>query len=235
MGISPVMSQHRTTVSASHNPRLSAEGDGGASDGNSADDLMNTFMQLLVAQMQNQDPTNPMDNNQLTSQLAQFNTAAGVQELNSTLNSVGTLVTSMQQMNAAEWVGRKVLVEGDSTVQTNFGGNQDFGMSLDTDADDVTVSLTDPAGKAYTAHLKDVKAGVHQYTMDDLKDFEPSAPPADGSYKVSFSATNNDGSTPNIVSLKKATVDGVSFTQTGAVLQLGVDGTATLSGVYLIE
>lgn len=47
--------------------------------GSSAADLSEQFMKLLVAQMQNQDPTNPMDNNQLTSQLAQFNTAAGVE------------------------------------------------------------------------------------------------------------------------------------------------------------
>ncbi|BAN98189.1 hypothetical protein E05_34230 [Plautia stali symbiont] len=62
----------------------------GTRGGTSADDLTQSFMTLLVAQMQNQDPTNPMDNNQLTLQLAQFNTAAGVgvAKLNSTLESV---------------------------------------------------------------------------------------------------------------------------------------------------
>ena len=61
----------------------------GYGTGNSAADLSEQFMQLLVAQMQNQDPTNPMDNNQLTSQLAQFNTAAGVEKLNSNVQLGG--------------------------------------------------------------------------------------------------------------------------------------------------
>ncbi|EOA2962417.1 flagellar hook capping FlgD N-terminal domain-containing protein, partial [Yersinia enterocolitica] len=102
MAVSPVMSSSNTSANESK------------SGGNSVEDLTDSFMTLLVAQMQNQDPTNPMDNNQLTSQLAQFNTASGVQQLNTTLNAVGSLVTSMQQMNAADWVGRRVWIEGDS-------------------------------------------------------------------------------------------------------------------------
>lgn len=207
-----------------------------ASSGNTAEDLTNNFMTLLVAQMQNQDPTNPMDNNQLTSQLAQFSTASGVQQLNSTLNQVGTLVTSMQQMNAAEWVGRSVWVEGDASVSFDKNGNKEFGFNLDSDADKVTVTLTDSQGNAYTAELKNVKTGVNKFTLDDLSGFQPAEPPADGGgYKVSFSASNDDGNTPNIASLKKAKVEGVSFTATGAVLQLGLNGTATLGEVYFIE
>ncbi|KML24102.1 flagellar basal body rod modification protein FlgD [Leclercia adecarboxylata] len=205
--------------------------------GTSSDDLYNNFMTLLVAQMQNQDPTNPMDNNQLTTQLAQFNTAAGVQQLNSTMNSVGTLISSMQQMNAAEWVGREVLVEGTETVSNETDGNKGFGFSVNSDTDKVTVTLTDDAGNAYTAELKDVKAGVHQYTMDDLTNFQPSDPTEveGGKFKVSFSASNESGEAPDVVALKKVKVDSVSFTQQGAVLQFGIDGSATLGEVYLIE
>lgn len=205
--------------------------------GTSSDDLYNNFMTLLVAQMQNQDPTNPMDNNELTTQLAQFNTASGVQQLNTSLNSVGTLISSMQQMNAAQWVGREVMVEGTPTVSNAEGGNQSFGFSLNSDADTVTVTLTDDAGNAYTAELKDVKAGVHEYTMADLTNFQPSDPTEveGGKFKVSFSAANESGDAPDIVALKKAKVDSVSFSQQGAELQLGVDGTATLGEVYLIE
>lgn len=233
MAVSPVMSSHATSATM----KKEATETQGSTNGSSPDDLMNSFMTLLVAQMRNQDPTSPMDNNQLTSQLAQFNTAAGVQQLNSTLNSVGTLVSSMQQMNSAEWVGRSVLVEGEPTVSTKSDGNKDLAFSLDSDADEVTVMLTDPAGNAYSAKLKDVKAGVHQYKLDDLTDFQPSDPRTqnDMTFKVSFSSTNADGNTPTIVALKKAKVDSVSFTPTGALLQLGIEGTATLGDVYLIE
>ena len=63
--------------------------------GSSAADLSEQFMKLLVAQMQNQDPTNPMDNNQLTSQLAQFNTAAGVEKLNASVGNVQALMAQL--------------------------------------------------------------------------------------------------------------------------------------------
>lgn len=205
-----------------------------SSNGSSIEDITNNFMTLLVAQMQNQDPTNPMDNNQLTSLMAQFNTASGVQQLNSTLGNVGTLVNSMQQMNAAQWVGRDIYIEGDSSVT---GSDSTFGFALNNGADKVTVVLTDRAGNSYTAELKDVKAGVHKLTLDDLTGFQPAEPDfANGeTYKVTYTAANEDGTTPAIVSLKHAKVESVSFTLSGAVLQLGLNGSATLGEVYLIE
>ncbi|WP_435946152.1 flagellar hook assembly protein FlgD [Dryocola sp. BD586] len=205
--------------------------------GDNVEDLMNNFMTLLVAQMQNQDPTNPMDNNQLTSQLTQFQTAAGVQQLNSSLNAMGTLVSGMQQMDSSQWIGRKVLTEGESTISNAEGGNQEGAFTISSDADTVSVILTDAQGNVYTADMKDVKAGVHQFRMEDLTNFQPADPGTieDGSFKVSYSVTNADGSTPEIVSLKKSTVESVAFTPTGALLQLGMGETAMLGDVYLVE
>ncbi|ELN2737874.1 flagellar hook assembly protein FlgD [Pluralibacter gergoviae] len=234
MSVSPL-------ISAASNPVQGAGGapagggSGNLGTGSNIDDITNSFMQLLVAQMQNQDPTNPMDNNQLTSQLAQFNTAAGVRDLNTELDQVGGLIYNMQQMNAAQWVGRKVYIEGDNSVSTSQDGNKDFSFAVDSDTDKVTVTLTDDAGNAYTADLKDLKSGVNSFSLDDLQDFKPSAPPADSNFKVTYSAANDDGTVPKIVSLKKSTVDGVSFSAQGAVLRLGKDGTTTLGDVYLIE
>ena len=225
MAVSPVMNSGSSSSPTS------------TGTGSSAADLSQSFMELLVAQMQNQDPTNPMDNNQLTSQLAQFNTAAGVEKLNSTLGDVGLIVNSMQQMNAAQWVGRTVYIEGDSTVSNKEGGNKDFGFSLDSDADKVTVTLTDEQGNASTADVKGAKAGPNKYSLDDLENFKPSDPTVDETsiFKVTFTASNENGSVPKVTSLKKGTVESVSFTNGGAQLQLGLDGTAPIGKVYLIE
>ncbi|ROP58300.1 flagellar basal-body rod modification protein FlgD [Enterobacter sp. BIGb0383] len=230
MAVAPVMGSANTGV------KTKAATTADSVTGTSTADLMNNFMTLLVAQMQNQDPTNPMDNNQMTSQLAQFNTAAGVEQLNSTLNNVGTLVSSMQQMNAAEWVGRTVMVEGQPVVNNTDadGANKSFSFSLNSDADTVAVTLTDKEGNAYRGELKNVKAGIHSYSLDDISNFQPSAPPGGTSYSVSFAAANGDGDAPEIVSLKKAKVESVAFSSTGSVLQLGVDGTASLGDVYEI-
>ncbi len=223
MAVSPVTSNYAATSSASAT----------SSNGSSIEDITNNFMNLLVAQMQNQDPTNPMDNTQLTSLLAQFNTAAGVQQLNTTMNGVGQLVMDMQQLNTTQWIGRTVLIEGDTNVTSEDG---EFAFALGNDADSVKVVLTNSAGESYTAELKDVEAGVHQYTLKDLTGFQPAKPGFDNeeSYKVTYSATNAQGS-PVIVSLKSAKVEGVALIQGQAVLQLGVNGTASLGNIYLVE
>lgn len=205
--------------------------------GNTSDELLNSFMTLLVAQMQNQDPTNPMDNNQLTSQLAQFQTAAGIEQLNTTVYGVGLLVNSMQQMNATDWIGRTVLIEGKPVVSTSEDGNQDFSFSLGSDADKVTVTLTDDEGNTYVGTLKDVKAGIHTYSLDDLTDFQPTDPreQADTTFTVSYSAITESGDSPKIMELKPAQVESVSFSQTGAVLHLGIDGIAMLNQIFLVQ
>jgi len=217
------------------NTAKSAQASGGLGTGSDIGDITDSFMTLLIAQMQNQDPTNPMDNNQLTSQLAQFNTAAGVRDLNTALDQVGGLVYNMQQMNAAQWVGRTVYIEGDNSVSTTEEGNKDFSFALDSDADTVTVTLTDKTGNAYTADLRDLKAGVNSFSLDDLEDFKPSAPPADTEFKVTYSASNESGDVPKIASLKKSIVDGVSFSSQGAALRLGDGSTTSLGDIYLIE
>ncbi len=196
--------------------------------GNSAADLTDSFMKLLVAQMQNQDPTNPMDNNQLTAQLAQFNTAAGVEKLNTSVTGVQAMMAQLGSMSASSWVGRHVLIEGDPKL--TFGGTgtaegeaaaDEFSFLLTGDADKVTVTLTDDEGNAYTAELKNVKAGVKSYSLDDLKGFQPEPGPEAGKeYTLSFSAKNAEGEAPEVSGLIQEQVQGVTMTNDGAVLHL---------------
>ena len=65
-----------------------SSGSAAASTGNSPTDMQTTFLRLLTTQLQNQDPTNPMDSSQMTSQLAQINTVTGISQLNTTLTSL---------------------------------------------------------------------------------------------------------------------------------------------------
>ena len=207
--------------------------DGGNKDegqGNSASDLSASFLKLLVAQMQNQDPTNPMDNNQLTAQLAQFSTAAGVEKLNSAMGNVQALMAQLGGMGTAAWVGRSILIEGDPKV--SFGGDEDKGDEGNNTfsfllggkpekAEIVTVTLTDAEGNSYTAQLKNVTAGVKTFTLDDLQNFQPEpGPPQDREYTLSFDAKNAEGEQPKISGLIQEQVQGVTITPDGAVLHL---------------
>lgn len=213
----------------------------GYGTGNSAADLSESFMKLLVAQMQNQDPTNPMDNNQLTAQLAQFNTAAGVEKLNTSMAGVQAMMAQLGSMSAASWVGRQVLIEGEPeitltpTPRDDSAVSEGFSFLLGGEAETVTVTLTDSEGKAYTAELKNVKSGVQTYSFEDLTNFKPERPAANTAYSLSFEASNAGGDKPEISGLIQRQVEGVTMTASGAVLHLQNHDPVTMADVVVIQ
>ena len=73
--------------------------------GSNAADLQSSFLTLLVAQLKNQDPTNPMENNELTSQLAQISTVSGIEKLNTTLGSISGQIDNSQSLQASNLIG----------------------------------------------------------------------------------------------------------------------------------
>ncbi len=79
------------------------------------------FLKLLVAQINNQDPLNPMDNAQMTTQMAQINTVSGIQQLNATLKGMADQYSAMQGLQGTSLIGRQALVEGN---QLGFDGDQ---------------------------------------------------------------------------------------------------------------
>ncbi|MDU1756995.1 MAG: flagellar hook capping FlgD N-terminal domain-containing protein, partial [Citrobacter sp.] len=70
------------------NTGVKSSSNGSSLSGSNAADLQSSFLTLLVAQLKNQDPTNPMQNNELTTQLAQISTVSGIEKLNTTLGSI---------------------------------------------------------------------------------------------------------------------------------------------------
>ncbi|WP_421510647.1 flagellar hook assembly protein FlgD [Enterobacter sp. JS8-1] len=224
-------------------------GTGGTGTGSSAADLSNQFMTLLVAQMKNQDPTNPMDNNQLTSQLAQFNMAAGVEKLNTSVAGVQAMMVQLGSMSASSWVGRSVLIEGEAKVSFREPGmgihqegvvqpsnSDDFHFAMVGDAETVTVTLTDSEGKAYTAELKNVKSGMNTYNLDDLENFKPDpGPPRDREYTITFDASNPEGEKPEIIGLVQDQVQGVTMDPSGPILHLLKNDPIGMNKVFVIQ
>jgi flagellar basal-body rod modification protein FlgD len=103
------------------------------------------FLKLLVAQMQNQDPLNPMDNAQVTSQMAQINTVNGIEKLNTTVQGLSGQFLQLQTLQSASLVGRDVIVPG-NLVDVNDGVGQG-GFQLDTAADNVKVEVLSASGQ----------------------------------------------------------------------------------------
>ena len=173
------------------------------------------FLTLLVAQMKNQDPLNPLDNAQVTSQLAQINTVNGIEKLNQTLNKLLDSNQGAQALQAATMVGRQVLAEGSGIVLA--GGSARAGFELKDGADQVTVTVSSPGGQVvHRATLANLAAGIHSFEWDGKTDAGAAA--ADGSYSFAVSARQG-GANASVQPLAVSRVDGVSNGSNGLVVR----------------
>jgi flagellar basal-body rod modification protein FlgD len=130
-----------TTPLASTTPKAS-NGAASATDLNASQDR---FLKLLVAQLNNQDPMNPMDNAQMTSQMAQINTVTGIQQVNETLKSMATQFSGMQVLQGSTMVGHEVLLE--SNQLSRNAGVAAGAVDLAGKADTVKVEILSPGGQ----------------------------------------------------------------------------------------
>ncbi len=115
-----------------------------ATDSASAAGSQDRFLKLLVTQMQNQDPLSPMDNAQLTTQIAQINTVTGIDKLNTSVGGLSGQLAQMQALQGASLVGRDVVVPGNVLDIANGVGQG--GFELSGPADNVKVEVLSPSG-----------------------------------------------------------------------------------------
>jgi flagellar basal-body rod modification protein FlgD len=196
----------------------------------STQEAQDRFMKLLVTQMKNQDPLNPLDNAQVTSQLAQLSTVTGIDKLNTTVESLITNVQSSQTLQATNMIGHNVLVSGSSTTLSN--GSSLFGIELPASASSVTVTIRDSAGNAVrTMGLGAVEAGTYPLQWDGKNDQGVAA--ADGTYKFEVSAKSS-GQAIAATTLSMAQVAGVSNSTQGVQLKLSDATSIGLSDIKQI-
>ncbi|MFJ2990552.1 flagellar hook assembly protein FlgD [Collimonas sp. NPDC087041] len=194
----------------------------------SSSDQEQRFLKLLVTQLNNQDPLNPMDNAELTSQLAQMSTVSGIENLNSTLTSLVAQTGASQTLQAASLIGHTVLTPG-SSVALKSGTDTSFGLDMQGAADTVKVTITDAAGN--TVRTIDVGAlpqGTKTLTWDGKNDTGSAVP--DGAYKISVAASVNGGAVA-AGTLTYSQVASVAQSANGVTLNLGAAGTVALGDV----
>lgn len=176
------------------------------------DQVQDRFLTLLVTQLKNQDPLNPLDNAQMTSQLAQINTISGIEKLNTTLGQMLDIYNNGQSMQAAEMIGKYVLVPGKGLPLQ--GGVAAGGAMLAQAADKVTVSVVDAAGAVLqTQELGARQAGSFTFTWDGKKSDGSTA--ADGNYSFKVTATRGND---------KVSVDPLQVGMVNAVVRSGSSG-----------
>jgi flagellar basal-body rod modification protein FlgD len=186
------------------------------------------FLTLLVTQLKNQDPLNPMDNAAVTSQMAQLSTVSGIDKLNSTVQALSASMTTSQSLQATSMIGHAALVPGNQIDL--LSGKSDAAVELTQPADKVTVTIADAKGNVVrTLQLgPQSAAGVVSFQWDG-KD-NTGAAVADGSYQFSATAVlGASNSTPTTLSY--GLVNNVSLTSGGVTLGMGTLGNVGLSAV----
>lgn len=141
-----------------------------------------SFLKLLTEQLKNQDPFEPVKNENMVAQMAQFSSVAGISEMNKTLKDMATRLDSANTAQAISYVGKTVLVEGDSAFP-NTDGSLNAVLPLSEGAEDAQVQISDSAGNLIrTIELGARPAGDVAIDWDGKTDSGAAAPA--GPYKI---------------------------------------------------
>ena len=197
---------------------------------NTAAESQDRFLKLLVTQMKNQDPLNPMDNAQVTSQMAQLSTVSGIDKLNATLQALSSSMIASQSMQAASMIGHVVMVPGNGVDLVNGKGSA--AVDLTQPADSVSVAISDASGRVVrNMQLGSQGSGAVPFQWDGLNDAGQLL--ADGSYQ--FNATAQLGGVKSTAStMSYGLVNSVMQGTQGATLNVGAIGEVSLASVKQI-
>jgi len=149
------------------------------------------FLKLLVTQMKNQDPLNPMDGTEYTAQLAQFSSLEALQNIDAEIQQLKTNQAAANNSRAADYLGKTVTAAGDSFTLAN-GGVSDLRYRLTADAAETYLKVYNGAGH-YVASIDSGAraAGEHLFTWDGLDSQGMAAP--DGTYFIEVLAADGNG------------------------------------------
>ncbi len=190
---------------------------------NGTDEAKDRFLSLLVAQMKNQDPLNPLDNAQVTSQMAQLSTVQGIENMNRTLEALAASMGANQMAQAANLIGRGVLVPGDSIRPAEL--EDVIGFELSRPADAVKVDIVDAGGGLVRSlDLGPREDGINVLAWDGLTSAGTAAP--DGQYRFRIEAVQG-GQPVGSTALHLGLVNSVS--QGGQGVQLNLAGNERVS------
>lgn len=191
---------------------LNSTASNAATSAKTAQDTQDRFLKLLVAQMQNQDPMNPMDNAQVTSQMAQIQTVSGIGTLDNTVKSLSSQFGQMQMLQSVSLVGREVGVAGNRLNMSSGAGEGSYELSSAADA--VKLEVLSPAGTV----IDTVQLGAQGAGRQDFS-WPTTAYGVDSELKFRITATK--GAAPvTSTSFTRDTVESVTSSSGTLKLQL---------------
>lgn len=185
----------------------------------------NDFLLLLVAQLENQDPMNPQDATEFTSQLAEFSSLEQLENANKSLEGLAAMSSEMERMSALGLIGQDVIAQ---TEQFHFSGDPvQLGYRLETPADDVKLYVLSQTGSTLaTISAQETNPGEYFIDWDGLSDL--GMPVESGDYSLAVRAVDEDDQLIQTDSLIKGRVEIVDMS--GIVPKL-----ETSSGIFAMN
>ena len=185
------------------------------------------FLKLLVTQLQNQDPLNPVDNAQMTSQMAQISTVSGIEKLNGTVEGLTHQFVQMQAMQGASLVGKDVILKGDKLSVS--GGVAGGVFQVDAAATSVKAEILSPGGQVVDSlNLGAQTAGRHEFVW-------PGGSAVSEAAGYRFRITAASGSTPvGSTTLMRDKVDAVNTGGASLSLELVRSGSVPYAAIVAV-
>ena len=190
------------------------------------------FLSLLTTQLAYQDPTKPVDNAQMVSQMAQISTVDGITSLNSSVSNLSTVVTSSQALMASSLVGQKVLLPS-STGYITSGAGMSGVVATGEGASDLTISIKNSSGAVvYQTNVSGEQAGNVPFNWDG-KDSKGNALP-EGKYTVSATGLV-DGKSQALSGLVYGKVNSVTLGSNSTSTALNINGLGSVKLSNILE
>jgi len=177
------------------------------------------FLNLLVTQMQYQDPLKPMENSEFTAQLAQFSSLDQLYSLNEGMAALAGSQETLGETQAVGYIGKEIQAAGD-WISVGADGPTRLGYTLDQDVSEVRIRIYDQTGGTLRVLEEGERpAGQYQVSWDGRDDHGDQVPP--GEYRFDVTASDNKGEEVIPLRTIEGTVQGVAFEEGGPFLRMG--------------
>jgi flagellar basal-body rod modification protein FlgD len=199
--------------------------------GNTAEEIQNNFMKMLVAQMQNQNPLNPMDNAQFASQLAQMSQLQGIENMRASIDSFVKQVTSGRLLDQSAMIGKEVLAAS-STLSWDGSTPVKFAVNADAVLSNAKLRITSYDGTVVDeVSLGSLGPEIQSLSWDgNTKEGQPALT---GAYRISVEGLTFDGKTGKGNVLTGATV--LSVQRAGSAVQVQLNDGRVVNDTEIMQ
>jgi flagellar basal-body rod modification protein FlgD len=178
------------------------------------------FMTLLLTQMKNQDPTNPLKSHEMAAQLAQFTSLEKLHNINEGITQLHKDAQPNQNFQALSFIGKIITTDNSKITRMDTESTHDIRFNLAADAQKITMQVKDEKGAVIrTLDFKNIKAGKNELAWNGMTEDGTKAPV--GEYSVAIEATGSNGHKLQVETKTEGVITGVNFTPRGPQLMLG--------------